>query len=185
MTTATKTAYEAMFLISQSEAVDFAGVIQHITDCMTRHGGELISMKKWDERRLAYEIDKQRRGVYLLAYFSCDGTEITAIERDLNLSERVMRHMFIRADHLSVDQMQAIDAREELAVEAKFRAERAAEAASRDGSVTLGRKEEPEAAPEADTAAADAAPEGDTEAKAEASAEAPAEEAKAEAAPEA
>jgi len=183
MTTSTKTAYEAMFLISQSEAVDFAGVIEHINDCLTRHGGELISMKKWDERRLAYEIDKQRRGVYLLAYFSCDGAEITAIERDLNLSERVMRHMFIRADHLTQDQMQAIDAREELAVEAKLRAERAAEAASRDGSVTLGRKEEPEAAPEADTAAA--APEGDTEAKAEASSEAPAEEAKAEAAPEA
>ncbi len=179
MTTATKTAYEAMFLISQSEAVDFAGVIQHITDCLTRHGGELISMKKWDERRLAYEIDKQRRGVYLLAYFSCDGTEVTAIERDLNLSERVMRHMFIRADHLSEDQMKAIDAREELAVEAKLRAERAAEAASRDGSVTLGRKEEPEAATEADTA--DAAPEGDAEAKVEA----PAEEANAEAAPEA
>ncbi len=143
MSSATKPAYEAMFLISQGEAVDLAGVVQHITDCLTRHGAELISMRKWDERRLAYEIDKQRRGVYLLAYFSCEGPEITNIERDLNLSERVMRHMFIRADHMDMDQMQAMDARDELAIEAKLRAERAAEAASRDGSVTLGRKEDP------------------------------------------
>ena len=149
MSTSTKPAYEAMFLISQGEAVDLAGVVDHITDCLTRHGAELISMRKWDERRLAYEIDKQRRGVYLLAYFSCEGPDIGNIERDLTLSERVMRHMFIRADHITMDEMQALDARDELAIEAKLRAARAAEAASRDGSVPLGRKEDPAEAEQA------------------------------------
>ncbi len=177
--TATKapTPYEAMFLISQGEAVDLKGVIEHITDCLARHTGELIAMKKWDERRLAYEIDKQRRGVYLLAYFMCDGTQITAIERDLNLSERVLRHMFIRADHLTAEQMKAIDARDELEVEAKLRAEKAAEAASRDGSVTLGRATEPEApAPVEAAAPAEAAPAETAPVEAVATEEAPASE---------
>ncbi len=139
MTAMTRAPYEAMFLISQGEAADLAGAVDHIVEIITRHSGELIAMKKWDERRLAYEIDKQRRGVYLLTYFYADGNEITAMERDLNLSERVMRHMFLRADHLTEDQMRAADAREELAAEAKLRAEKAAERDAEAGGVRLGR----------------------------------------------
>lgn len=60
--------YEVMFLISQAEANDFQGVIDHINNLFDRANAEVISMQKWDERRLAYEIDKQKRGVYILSY---------------------------------------------------------------------------------------------------------------------
>lgn len=119
--------YEAMFLISQSTAVDLQGAVDHIIEIITKAGAELIAMKKWDERRLAYEIDKQKRGVYLLVYFTAPGPALAQIDRDCNLSERIMRAMVTRCDHLSVDQMKAADARADLAAEAKLRAERAAE----------------------------------------------------------
>jgi len=134
-----KYVYEAMLLISQSEATDLAGVIEHINEILKRSDAELIAMKKWDERRLAYEIDKQKRGVYLLAYFEAPGAKMTGFERDCNLSERILRVLAVRADHLTLDQMKAADAREELATEAKLRAERAAErAVNEGGSVSLG-----------------------------------------------
>lgn len=144
MSTTLHAPYEAMFLISQGEAADLGGVVDHIIDILTRHSAELIAMKKWDERRLAYEIDKQRRGIYLLVYFYSDGEHLTHIERDCNLSERILRQLILRADHLTEDQMRAADARQELAVEAKLRAERAAESAGRDGSVSLGRAQQEE-----------------------------------------
>jgi drug/metabolite transporter (DMT)-like permease len=34
-----------------------------------RHGGQIIVIKKWDERRLAYEIGGQKRGTYIIAFY--------------------------------------------------------------------------------------------------------------------
>ncbi len=61
--------YESMFLISQAEAADLKSAIAHIEEVLHRGDAEVVAMRKWDERRLAYEIDKQRRGVYILCYF--------------------------------------------------------------------------------------------------------------------
>lgn len=113
--------YEAMFLISQAVAADFQGMLDHLREIFRRANAEVVAMKKWDERRLAFEIDKQKRGVYILAYFSCAPVAIDHINRDVNLSERIMRCMIVRADHLTVEEMQAADARQALQDEARLR----------------------------------------------------------------
>jgi small subunit ribosomal protein S6 len=118
--------YEAMFLISQAVAADLTGAIEHINEILRRADAQLIAMSKWDERRLAFEIDKQKRGVFILTYFSAPAAKVDHITRDCNLSERIMRVMLLRADHLTEDEMKATDARDALMTEAKMRAERAA-----------------------------------------------------------
>jgi len=143
--------YEGMFLISQAEATDFAGVIEHIQHLFERAGATMLAMQKWDERRLAYEIDKQKRGVYILAYFEAPAENLQSFERDCNLSEQLMRVLVTRADHLTMEEIQATDKREELHIEAKERAERARERelAGMSTSVSLGAPklaEEPKAA---------------------------------------
>jgi small subunit ribosomal protein S6 len=120
-------AYEVMFLIGQAQAADLAGVIEHINEIFHRSGAEVIAMRKWDERRLAYEIKKQKRGLYILAYVKIPARNMPLFERDCNLSERLLRVMSLRADHLTEDEMRAADAREDLAVEARMRATRAIE----------------------------------------------------------
>ncbi len=131
--------YEGMFLISQAVAADLSGAIEHINEILSRADAQLIAMSKWDERRLAFEIDKQKRGVFILTYFSAPAAQVDHIIRDCNLSERIMRIMLLRADHLTEDEMKATDARDALMTEAKMRAERAAsaEAESREA-VTVG-----------------------------------------------
>ena len=163
--------YEAMFLISQGAATDLAGVVDHINHLFERAGATLIAMSKWDERRLAFEIDKQKRGVFLLTYFNAPRTAIQGFERDCNLSETLMRVLILRVDHLSIDEMKATDAREDLVAESKVRAEKAAKATQKDESVSIG-------APQAERDAQDEAAKAEA-AKAEA---AKAEAAKAEAA---
>ena len=121
-------AYEAMFLIGQAAAANLPDVIDHIKDIFHRAGAELIAMKKWDERRLAFEIKKQKRGLYILTYFRAQNTALPGIERDVNLSERILRVMILRADHLTEDEMRAADARDVLEAEARLRARQAAEA---------------------------------------------------------
>lgn len=132
MTTATvrKYNYEAMFLIGQNQTGDLASILSHIEEIMNRGHATIISMKKWDERRLAYEIGGQKRGLYILAYFNAPGSSLSGIERDCNLSERLLRVMITRCDHMTHDEMKATDGRADLAVEAKLRAERAAQIAA-------------------------------------------------------
>lgn len=141
--------YEAMFLISQGVAADFAGAIGHINEILSRGHAEVLAMRKWDDRRLAYEIKGQKRGIFILAYFKATGEGFAHIERDCNLSEKIMRALITRCDHLSLEEIQAADGRKELEAEARLRAERAASAPA---------EQQPEPVPAA------AADEGDEEA---------------------
>lgn len=115
--------YEGLFLLSQAEGANLGAASEHISHLLTRRGATLIAMKKWDERRLAYEINKQRRGTYILTYFSAPTAALQEIERDCNLSEVIMRQIIIRADHLTEDEMRAADARETLKTEAALRSQ--------------------------------------------------------------
>lgn len=113
--------YEGMFLLSQAVAADLANAISHIRQIIEKAGGSIVSMRKWDERKLAYEIDKQKRAYYLLVYFQAPGVRLHEIERSCNLSELILRNLIVRADHMTLEQMQAADAIKELEAEAKLR----------------------------------------------------------------
>ena len=113
--------YEAMFLISQAVAADFADAVAHIREILSRAGAEVVAMKKWDDRRLAYEIDKQKRGVFILVYCALPGDGVAKIQHDCNLSEKIMRVMVVKADHLTLEEMQAHDDAASLTFEANLR----------------------------------------------------------------
>jgi len=94
-----KKLYEAMFLVDSAQAAsDWDGIIGAIETILKRAEAEIVSMKKWDERRLAYEIQKKGRGTYILCYFRADGQKISAIERDVKLTERIMRVLILSAE---------------------------------------------------------------------------------------
>jgi len=88
--------YEAMFLIDSARAAsDWEGVNRNIRNILERAGAEIVSIRKWDERRLAYDIKGHSRGTYILCYFRADGRRIREIERDVQLSEQTMRVLIL------------------------------------------------------------------------------------------
>lgn len=139
--------YEGMFLLAQSASMDFAGAVQHIRDILAKGEAEIIALSKWDERRFAFEIKRQKRGVYLLAYFRCATDQVVGIERSCALSETVLRSMVTSAEHLTMEEMQSTDAQQALADEAVMRQQEAEN-----------RSAEPAPAQEEDVPAEDAAP---------------------------
>ena len=114
-------AYEGMFLFPQTVAADLQSAADHVLEILSKGGAEVISLCKWDERRLAYDIKGNKRGVYFLAYFKCDAQKLSLIERDTRLSEKLLRSMMTRADHLSAEQMLAMEGRQQLADEIALR----------------------------------------------------------------
>ncbi len=102
MATVTKKQYEGMFLVDTAIAsADWGGIIADIEAILKKAEAEIISIRKWDERRLAYDVQKKSRGTYILAYFRCDGTKIQGVEKTVQLSERIMRVLILNADHMT------------------------------------------------------------------------------------
>lgn len=84
--------YEAMFIVDSNKAKDNYGKFeQAVFTCVTRHGGEIVKAIQWDDRRLTYEIKKVRRGAYILVHFQAEGEAIPKIERQVRLSEDLLR----------------------------------------------------------------------------------------------
>jgi small subunit ribosomal protein S6 len=101
--------YEAMFLIGPSATAEPEGALNSCRGIIERHGGEIMVIKKWDERKLAYELGGQKRGTYIISFFKAPGAAVSAIERDVKLSEEILRVLVLKADHLSLDEMKAVE----------------------------------------------------------------------------
>ncbi len=101
--------YEGMFLFPPPGTVDVDGMMTNARGMIERHGGKILFIKKWDERKLTYEIKRQKRGTYIIAFFEAPGAAVGAIERDVNLSEDILRVLITRADHLSQKEMEAVE----------------------------------------------------------------------------
>jgi small subunit ribosomal protein S6 len=98
--------YECMFLVDAGNP-DFHAAGEPARTVLDRCGAEVLAIKPWDERRLAYEIRGRRRGLYILAYFKASPDRIADLERDCQLDERILRLLVLRRDNLTEQQVSA------------------------------------------------------------------------------
>jgi len=102
--TVAKKLYEGMFLVDSALAAsDWDGIMGLIRRLLEKNEAEIVSVKKWDERRLAYNIQGKSRGTYILSYFRCDGDKLAGIERDVQLSEKIMRVLILKAEKITAE----------------------------------------------------------------------------------
>ena len=101
--------YEGMFLLGQSAAADLEAGLKLVRGMIERHGGKILVIKRWDERKLLYEVEGQKRGTYIITYFNAPNSSIVPIERDVRLSEEVLRVLVTKADHLNQKEMDAVE----------------------------------------------------------------------------
>ena len=92
--------YEGMFLLDAGKPnfEDYKTAIMYVLD---RAGAELVSIKPFEERKLAYEIEGRKRGMYVLTYFKLDTQKMDSLERDCQLSDEIIRVIFLRKDDLT------------------------------------------------------------------------------------
>jgi ribosomal protein S6 len=92
-----------MFIVDSAKAKeDYARMEGECLGCLTRHGAEIVKAVKWDDRRLAHEINKIKRGTFLLVHFNSDTQAIAKMERQCALNENVLR-VLILADEDGIE----------------------------------------------------------------------------------
>ena len=93
------TVYEGMFILDSTKySRDPDAVTGQLNDLVTEHGGTVLVSQLWDERKLAYPINGQRKGSYWLIYFSIDGPNLVAFERQCELNDNVLRRLILKID---------------------------------------------------------------------------------------
>src|ERR1700733_11825147 len=99
--TKTTNTYESMFLLGSAFAADLDNALKMVRGVIEKHEGKVLVIKKWDERKLAYEIRGEKRGLYIVCFFKAPSEAITAIVRDVELSDQILRVMVTKGDHLN------------------------------------------------------------------------------------
>lgn len=106
-TTAEKKLYEGMFLVDSARAAsDWDGVNAAIKKILDKANAEIVSMRKWDDRKLAYNIRGTERGTYILCYFRADGQKIQGIEKAVQLSEKIIRVLILGTEQMTKEDIE-------------------------------------------------------------------------------
>ena len=91
--------YELMLVLRPDVADDKAqAVIDRTTRQLVAGGGQIIKVAPWGRRRLAYQIDRYREGSYHIVLFEAPPAALAEMERTLQITEEVLRHLVTRDD---------------------------------------------------------------------------------------
>ena len=86
------TKYETTFILEPGfDEGRINDEIERVSQWIRDLGGEVLEVQRWGKKRLAYEIEKKRDGIYTLMLYQAQGPAVREIERRLRLNESVMR----------------------------------------------------------------------------------------------
>jgi small subunit ribosomal protein S6 len=72
--------------------------LERLRKLLENNGAAVEAVHEWGNRELAYEIQKQRRGFYALFNYISSAAAVAELERQLKLSDVVLRFVSVRRD---------------------------------------------------------------------------------------
>lgn len=91
--------YEVTYILRPNlEENEVAERTTAIADLLKANRGEVLNVETLGKKRLAYEINDVREGIYAVMRFRADADAAHELERQLGLNEDVMRALLIKLD---------------------------------------------------------------------------------------
>lgn len=72
--------------------------ISKLTSLLEKEKCTISDIDRWGVRKLAYPINKQENGYYVIIYFTGTGEIIPELERINRINDRVLRHMVVKVE---------------------------------------------------------------------------------------
>jgi small subunit ribosomal protein S6 len=97
--------YENVFIARQDiSATQVDNLADQYAALIKEHGGEITKKEYWGLRNLAFRIKKNRKGHYILFNIDAPSQAVLEMERNMRLSEDVIRYLTVRVKDLEADQ---------------------------------------------------------------------------------
>jgi small subunit ribosomal protein S6 len=91
--------YENVFIARQDiSGAQVDTLADQFTQLITDNGGEVKKRENWGLRNLAYRMNKNRKGHYVLFNIDAPAPAIAELERTMRINEDVLRYLTIRVD---------------------------------------------------------------------------------------
>jgi small subunit ribosomal protein S6 len=91
--------YELVYVLRTDIGDDVMTKLRERVDgIIGTHKGKVIKFENWGKRKLAYEIDKNPKGVYHYYQFYSDNACVAEIQRNLKISDAVLKYMSVLLD---------------------------------------------------------------------------------------
>ena len=91
--------YELGIVVSpEASEEQTKGILDRVTQIVQTNGGQVVKVHPWGRRRLAYPIERHRDGLYFFLDLALTPQTVVEIDRNLKVTEEVVRHLIVRRD---------------------------------------------------------------------------------------
>lgn len=93
--------YENVFIARQDIAASQVdNLIERFEGVVKANGGKITKKENWGLRTLAYRMNKNRKGYYVLFNIDAPAAAVIEMERQMRLDEDVIRYLSVRVEEL-------------------------------------------------------------------------------------
>jgi small subunit ribosomal protein S6 len=95
----TQREFETIFILRPDTNQDGIQLVNtRVRSVIEQMGGKLLKLDNWGKRKLAYEVKKQLKGIYLYWQYLGTSGVVEEIERNLRLLDTVIRYYTVKVD---------------------------------------------------------------------------------------
>lgn len=110
--------YELGIVVSpEASEEQTKGILDRVTQIVETNGGQVVKVHPWGRRRLAYPIERHRDGLYFFLDLALTPQTVLEIDRNLKVTEEVVRHLIVKRDPRAVAAQRAREAQAAAAAE--------------------------------------------------------------------
>ena len=103
----TVTNYETLFIVHPEKGPRIKEFIERFRKVVEGQEGVISQVEEWGLRDLAYRIQKQGKGYYTLLQYRASGRAVEELERNLRLTDGILRYLTVRDDEANQAAAQA------------------------------------------------------------------------------
>ena len=91
--------YECLYIVNINfDSEGTSAVVARVDEVLKNVGAEVVNTQHWGKRKLAYAINKERYGHYVLVHFQGENPDITELQREFEIEPGVLHYMTIHLD---------------------------------------------------------------------------------------
>ena len=89
--------YEVLYIIpSQYSDTEIDGITQKMSAIFEKFEGKIEKTENLGKIKLAYPINKERFGTFILSYVELEGDKLDKLDQDLKLTDEILRHILVK-----------------------------------------------------------------------------------------
>lgn len=112
--------YESMIILNAAISDEDAdAAIAKIKDVITGQGGEVLKVDVWGRRKLAYEIRKQKKGLYVLLFYKAPSSTVKKLEEFFKVFDTVLKYVVLKLGRKQIQSLEKAEVSQEKPAEQK------------------------------------------------------------------